>query len=143
MAASKYNLIGVIDCGTNTVGFSVHCKTTPTIECSPIDFVVIDISQVYQTPKFTELCSHKMEIIQITPQDGWCEQNPLEIMTNIRICAEEACKKLEKLGYKLSEIATIGITNQRETTIVWDKLTGEPLYNAICKTRKSFVKDKS
>lgn len=108
MAASKYNLIGVIDCGTNTVGFSV-----------------------YQTPKFTELCSHKMEIIQITPQDGWCEQNPLEIMTNIRICAEEACKKLEKLGYKLSEIATIGITNQRETTIVWDKLTGEPLYNAI------------
>ena len=46
-------------------------------------------------------------------------------------CIVEACKQFEKDGHKLSQIAAVGITNQRETTCVWDIKTGEPLYNSI------------
>lgn len=49
----------------------------------------------------------------------------------MRLCAVEACKQLEKLGFSIDDIATVGITNQRESTVVWDKLTGVPLYNSI------------
>lgn len=87
--------------------------------------------QIYKAPDFTEICSHQIEITQICPQDGWVEQNPKEILDAVRRCAEEACAKLEKLGLSVRDIVCIGITNQRETTVVWDKLTGEPLYNAI------------
>jgi glycerol kinase len=47
------------------------------------------------------------------------------------LCATEACYKLNQLGYNVKDIVAIGVTNQRESTVVWDKLTGEPLYNAL------------
>lgn len=62
---------------------------------------------------------------------GWVEQDPLDIVNNVRLCVEEACKKLIDFGYSAKDIVSIGVTNQRETTVVWDKFTGEPLYNAI------------
>ena len=65
---------------------------------------------------------------QIYPKPGWVEHDPVEIWsTQIGSAAEV----LASLGLPLSEIAAIGITNQRETTIVWDRKTGEPIYNAI------------
>ena len=70
----------------------------------------------------------QLEHAQIFPRAGWVEHNPLEIWTNVR---EAVAQALAKAGTNRHEIAAIGITNQRETTVVWDKHTGEPIYNAI------------
>lgn len=65
---------------------------------------------------------------QIYPQPGWVEHDPMVILeTQLRAMAEA----FEKSGLSPTDIAGIGITNQRETTIVWDKNTGKPVYNAI------------
>ncbi len=68
------------------------------------------------------------EHTQIFPRSGWVEHNPLEIWETQLGTAIEA---LQKAKLSAPEIAAIGITNQRETTIVWNKRTGEPVYNAI------------
>ena len=68
------------------------------------------------------------EFKQIFPQPGWVEHDPMEIWSSQAIVASEARLKI---GASPSEIAAIGITNQRETTIVWDRESGEPVYNAI------------
>jgi glycerol kinase len=68
------------------------------------------------------------ETVQIYPQLGWVEQDPLEIWRSQLECAREA---LATSGVAGAQIAAIGITNQRETTIVWDRRTGEPVCNAI------------
>ena len=68
------------------------------------------------------------EFDQYYPQPGWVEHNPREIWSSQISVAREA---MANLGLDASDIAAIGITNQRETTIVWDKETGEPVYNAI------------
>ncbi|MBM7050791.1 MULTISPECIES: glycerol kinase GlpK [unclassified Rothia (in: high G+C Gram-positive bacteria)] len=65
---------------------------------------------------------------QIFPKAGWVEHDPAEIWTNIRKSVGEALTKAEVNHH---EIAAVGITNQRETAVVWDKNTGEPIYNAI------------
>ena len=67
----------------------------------------------------------------LTHYYSWHEQDPKEIVTSVETCIEEATKDFERQGYNKSSIKTIGITNQRETTIVWDENTGEALYNAI------------
>ncbi|KXG76970.1 Glycerol kinase [Fervidicola ferrireducens] len=68
------------------------------------------------------------EFTQIYPKPGWVEHDPMEIWGTQIGVAREA---LEKARIAPDEIAAIGITNQRETTIVWDKNTGKPVYNAI------------
>lgn len=68
------------------------------------------------------------EFEQIFPQPGWVEHCPAEIWSSQVAVAAEA---MSKLGINGSYLAGIGITNQRETTIVWDRNTGEPVYNAI------------
>tara|TARA_R110000782_G_scaffold178056_2_gene268932 strand:- start:335 stop:1822 length:1488 start_codon:yes stop_codon:yes gene_type:complete len=68
------------------------------------------------------------EFKQIFPKSGWVEHDPKEILSSQMEVLKELLKK-EKV--KPSEILAIGITNQRETTVVWDKNTGEPVYNAI------------
>ena len=68
------------------------------------------------------------EINQIYPKKGWVEHNPMEIWASQYGVLQES---IAKANIKISEIAAIGITNQRETTILWDKITGEPIYNAI------------
>ncbi|WP_116771371.1 glycerol kinase GlpK [Maribacter litoralis] len=68
------------------------------------------------------------EFKQIFPKSGWVEHDPKEILSTQMAVLEELLKK-EKV--KPSEIVGIGITNQRETTVVWDNNTGEPVYNAI------------
>lgn len=79
--------------------------------------------------KAGKICSSaQKEFTQIYPQPGWVEHDPLEIWSSQLSVAVEA---MGKIGVDASQIATIGITNQRETTIVWDKKTGKPIYNAI------------
>lgn len=68
------------------------------------------------------------EFIQHFPKPGWVEHDPTEIWsTQYGVCSEA----IAKLGIDAKEIEAIGITNQRETTIVWEKETGKPVYNAI------------
>jgi glycerol kinase len=68
------------------------------------------------------------EFRQIYPQPGWVEHDPKELWTTQLATAQEA---LGKAGIGVAEVASIGITNQRETTVVWNRATGEPIYNAI------------
>lgn len=68
------------------------------------------------------------EFTQIYPKAGWVEHDPMAIWGTQSGVAREV---LETAGIRPDEIAAIGITNQRETTIVWDKITGKPIYNAI------------
>jgi glycerol kinase len=68
------------------------------------------------------------EFTQIYPRAGWVEHNPMEILQTQLQVAKEA---IAEAGIKPDKIAAIGITNQRETTVVWDKNTGKPVYNAI------------
>ena len=75
------------------------------------------------------ICSMaQKEFTQIYPQPGWVEHNPMEIWSSQLGVAIES---MAVLGITDDQIEAIGITNQRETTIIWDKNTGEPVYNAI------------
>ncbi|MDE6401768.1 MAG: glycerol kinase GlpK [Clostridiales bacterium] len=68
------------------------------------------------------------EYAQIYPREGWVEHDPLAIYSSVVAVASEA---LARLGLNRGDVAAIGITNQRETTVVWDKNTGMPVCNAI------------
>uniref|UniRef100_A0AAQ4QQV4 glycerol kinase n=1 Tax=Gasterosteus aculeatus aculeatus TaxID=481459 RepID=A0AAQ4QQV4_GASAC len=82
--------------------------------------------------KTAELVSHhQVEIQQSFPKEGWVEEDPKEIMQSVYECMERTCEKLQQLDIDLSNIKAVGVTNQRETTLVWDKETGEPLYNCL------------
>ena len=74
------------------------------------------------------IATAQKEFTQFFPADGWVEHDPTEIWATQIGVAHEA---LAKSGLDSSDIAGIGITNQRETTVVWDKNTGKPIYNAI------------
>lgn len=74
------------------------------------------------------VASAQKEFTQIYPKPGWVEHNPEEIWSTQAGVASEA---IAKAGLKSGDIAAIGITNQRETTVVWDRRTGKPVYNAI------------
>ena len=75
------------------------------------------------------ICSMaQKEFGQIYPEPGWVEHDPREIWSSQLAVTIEA---MAKVGARTEDIAGIGITNQRETTIIWDRATGEPVYNAI------------
>ena len=74
------------------------------------------------------LFKSQLEINQYFPKNGWVEQNPDEIWSKTKEVLLQVIEKSKKLN---GEILTIGITNQRETTILWDKKTGRSIYNAI------------
>ena len=78
--------------------------------------------------KGEKIFSSQIEFEQIFPNSGWVEHNPEEIWRVTLKTIKEAINKSKKLK---SKIISIGITNQRETTILWDKDTGKPIYNAI------------
>ena len=76
-----------------------------------------------------EMCSvAQKEFTQYFPKPGWVEHDANEIWQTQLSVAREA---MQKVGAKAEDIAAIGITNQRETTIVWDRMTGQPVYHAI------------
>ena len=74
------------------------------------------------------ISSAQREHTQFYPQPGWVEHDPMEIFENTKLVVAEA---LIKGGLHIENIAAIGITNQRETTLVWNKHTGIPYHNAL------------
>lgn len=82
----------------------------------------------------------QLETTQIFPKSGWVEHDPLEIWRNTQSVISKA---LSEAGITASNIAGVGITNQRETTVVWDRATGKPVYNAIVwqDTRSQYIVD--
>ncbi len=74
------------------------------------------------------VCTAQREFAQHYPQAGWVEHDPMEIFATQSAVMVEA---LAQAGLHHDQVAAIGITNQRETTVVWDKITGRPIYNAI------------
>lgn len=85
------------------------------------------------------LTYHQVDVTSIHPQDGWVEHNPREILTAVLRCIDVAIENLRHLDIDPVDIAAIGVANQRETVIVWDKISGKPLYNAISECRSSFL----
>src|ERR687892_2724295 len=65
---------------------------------------------------------------QIYPKPGWVEHDPMEIIARTHDVIDGG---LKKAGITASDLAAVGITNQRETTVVWDRTTGKPIYNAL------------
>ncbi len=74
------------------------------------------------------IAQHDLPLQQFFPSDGWVEQNPEEMFDRTLTCCRNA---LDKSGLPVSSIAAIGLTNQRETTILWEKHSGRPIYPAI------------
>ena len=75
-----------------------------------------------------EVARHQLEHEQILPRPGWVEHNPVEIWERTSAVIQSA---MNTAGLCSSDLAALGITNQRETTVVWNRRTGRPLYNAI------------
>ncbi|CAI6097969.1 unnamed protein product [Clonostachys chloroleuca] len=77
------------------------------------------------------VASHQIEFNNLYPHPGWHEQDPFEILQSVETCIEKAVEKFIAQGYSTSAIRSVGLTNQRETIVLWDKTTGQPLHNAI------------
>lgn len=75
-----------------------------------------------------EVARHQVEHEQLTPHPGWVEHDPGEILSRTN---EAVAGALAKAGLELVDLAAVGITNQRETTVIWDRRTGRPFSNAI------------
>src|SRR5919109_4637079 len=75
-----------------------------------------------------EVARHQLEHEQIMPQPGWVEHDPLEIAERTNTVIAGA---MRHAGLVAKDLAAIGVTNQRETTVVWNPKTGRPWYNAI------------
>ncbi|KAI1318548.1 glycerol kinase [Xylariaceae sp. FL0255] len=74
---------------------------------------------------------HQIEFDNHYPHSGWHEHKPLDLVTSVETCIEKATEQFLHKGYRKSQIRSIGITNQRETTVCWDTETGEPLCDAV------------
>ncbi|KAJ7576940.1 glycerol kinase [Mycena floridula] len=99
--------VGSLDCGTTSVRFIIFDKHADIV------------------------AQHQLEFPQYYPHPGWHDHDAAEIQEHSELCIEEAVKALEAAGWAKSSIKVIGITNQRETTVAWSRLTGKPLCNAI------------
>ncbi len=75
-----------------------------------------------------EVARHQLEHEQVMPQAGWVEHDPVEIWERTRSVIQKA---MSKAGLQAEDLCAVGITNQRETTVVWNRKTGRPYYNAI------------
>ena len=98
------SLVGAIDQGTSSTRFIVFDETGSVV------------------------ASAQKEHSQILPRPGWVEHDPMEIWATTQ---EVISKALESAGLQPADLAAVGITNQRETSVVWDRATGEPVANAI------------
>ncbi len=98
------NLIGAIDQGTTSTRFILFDHDSNIV------------------------ASHQIEHKQIFPKAGWVEHDPIEIWQNTK---KVIAATLQKADMSNKQILAIGITNQRETTVIWDKHTGNPYHNAI------------
>ncbi|CAK1552051.1 unnamed protein product [Leptosia nina] len=119
-------LVGAIDEGTSNVKFLIFAANTSEV-----------------------LTYHQLPLKRFSPQQGWVEQDALEILSAVLECIEVTIDNLKKLDINPADVVGIGVTNQRETTIIWNSTTGEPLYSAIvwldvrtCKTVDDLLQTK-
>ncbi|XP_076906575.1 glycerol kinase-like [Bidens hawaiensis] len=102
------SFIGSIDQGTTSTRFIIYDKTAKSVG------------------------SHQVEFTQFCPKAGWVEHDPMEIIESVKVCISKAVDKATADGHNIDKgLKAIGITNQRETTVVWSKSTGVALHNAI------------
>ncbi|EDO29008.1 predicted protein, partial [Nematostella vectensis] len=101
-------LVGAIDQGTSSSRFLLFASNTAEL-----------------------LAFHQVEFQSIYPKEGWVEQDPKTLLSSVYQCMEQTLQSCKELNINPTDIKAVGITNQRETTVVWDKVTGEPLHNAI------------
>ncbi|KAI4387075.1 hypothetical protein MLD38_004935 [Melastoma candidum] len=100
--------VGSIDQGTTSTRFIIYDRTARPI------------------------ASHQLEFTQFYPEAGWVEHDPMEILESVKVCMAKAIDKATVDGFNVDGgLKAIGLTNQRETTLVWSKSTGAPLHNAI------------
>ncbi|GFZ17178.1 actin-like ATPase superfamily protein [Actinidia rufa] len=106
--SSEEVFIGSIDQGTTSTRFIIYDKQARSIG------------------------SHQVEFTQFYPEAGWVEHDPMEILESAKVCITKAIDKATADGHNVDGgLKAIGLTNQRETTVVWSKSSGCPLYNAI------------
>ncbi|KAG7123446.1 glycerol kinase like protein [Verticillium longisporum] len=105
---SKRGFIGAIDQGTTSTRFII-----------------------FEVATGEPVAKHQLEIENHHPHPGWHEHDPKELLHSVTTCMEAAFADFVELGHTKDDLRAIGITNQRETTIVWDGRTGETLHNAI------------
>ncbi|KAL0425122.1 UNVERIFIED_CONTAM: Glycerol kinase [Sesamum radiatum] len=106
--AGEQALIGSIDQGTTSTRFIIYDRSA------------------------RPLASHQVEFTQFYPQSGWVEHDPIEILESVRECIAKAIDKATAAGHNVvSGLKAIGLTNQRETTVIWSRSTGCPLHKAI------------
>lgn len=108
MSDAEETYVGAIDEGTSSTRFLVFSSKT-----------------------HHPVASHQISTTNISLHEGWVEQDPEDILMKVKETIAVTCEKLKMMNISPSAIAAIGVTNQRETTLVWDKYTGKPLYNAI------------
>lgn len=101
-------LVGAIDQGTSSTRFLVFSANNAEI-----------------------ITYHQIPATQQYPREGWVEMNPVELLEAVIICMNKVFENMKHLSVDPADIVAIGITNQRETTVVWDTFTGKPLHNAI------------
>ena len=119
-------------------------KTLRTVACRPLAFrprcmsLLASIDQgtsssrviLYDASTLKPVASHQLELQSATtnPRAGWSQMDPKAIVSTVE---QSAAGALQKAGARAADVVGIGITNQRESTVVWDKRTGEPLYDAV------------
>ncbi|KAK3259991.1 hypothetical protein CYMTET_31036 [Cymbomonas tetramitiformis] len=86
---------------------------------------------LYDVTNWQAISSHQLSHAQIMPQAGWVEHDAEEIFERATSCIEAALSAAKSTCAKPVSVQALGITNQRETTVVWDKKTGKPLHNAV------------
>lgn len=89
------------------------------------------------------LTCHEVQVKEINTQPSWVEVDPLEIWQNVLECIQVAIQNLVILDINPDDICALALTNRRDTTVVWHKVTGRPLYNAIGNSKFECTKNKS
>jgi len=122
--------IGAIDQGTTSTRFIVFSSDGAIVGSHAMEHRQIYPQQgvCRGVPDSTHSASPLSSRCCATPFPGWLEHDPVEIWRNTETVIREA---LEQLSLTPADLAAVGITNQRETTVVWNRRTGKPVYNAI------------
>jgi len=130
-------LVASIDQGTSSGRFIVSitdivfCQKTP--QSITEWFISSQFFQVFSANTLEIAAQHQIPISLTYPQEGWVEQDPNAILDLVNECISKGVEKLEKDGCHASDIVAVGVTNQRESVVAWDKKTGKALYNVIGK----------
>ncbi len=149
MTTTPAELAQLNDAAFALASATASARTTPHAEQLPADLAVTEeertrkwfvgsIDQGTTSSRFiifdgdgVPVASHQIEFENLYPRPGWHEHDPMALLASVEACVERAIIDFVALGHDTRLIRAVGITNQRETTLVWDAETGEPLHNAV------------